>query len=178
MSFPSPGDPPNPGIKPMSPASASRLFTTAPPGKPMQPQAEGLIRAKDTAGSGWDEKSRGRSGQYSVGKLFLHCGLWAYCSKADCQEHPAKLGEMPPVRGLPPPPCPRGSAASCGLCQPGSLRQLHRGHPCSPPSPGTGRAARRPPGSELTYFGDSPLPVCPQGQKPVRQLPTSVQELG
>ena len=89
MSFPSPGDPPNPGIKPMSPASASRLFTTAPPGKPMQPQAEGLIRAKDTAGSGWDERSRGRSGQYSVGKLFLHCGLWAYCSKADCQEHPA-----------------------------------------------------------------------------------------
>ncbi|XP_059745276.1 elongator complex protein 3 isoform X1 [Bos taurus] len=38
------GDPPNPGIKPMSPASASRLFTTAPPGKPLQPQAEGLIK--------------------------------------------------------------------------------------------------------------------------------------
>ena len=135
MPFPSPGDLPNPGIKPMSPASASRLFTTAPPGKPMQPQAEGLIRAKDTAGSGWDERSRGRSGQYSVGKLFLHCGLWAYCSKADCQEHPAKLGEMPPVRGLPPPPCPRGSAASCGLCQPGSLRTAAQRSPLLTPQP-------------------------------------------
>ena len=37
LPFPSPGDPPVPGIKPVSPASpalADRYFTTEPPGKP------------------------------------------------------------------------------------------------------------------------------------------------
>ena len=34
LSFPLPGYLPDPGIEPMSPASASRLFTTEPPGKP------------------------------------------------------------------------------------------------------------------------------------------------
>ena len=37
LPFPSPGDLPNPGIKPVSPASpilAGRFFTTVPPGKP------------------------------------------------------------------------------------------------------------------------------------------------
>ena len=37
LPFPSPGDLPNPGIEPTSPASlalANRFFTTAPPGKP------------------------------------------------------------------------------------------------------------------------------------------------
>ena len=33
--FPSPGDFPRSGIKPMSPAVASRFFTTEPPGKPI-----------------------------------------------------------------------------------------------------------------------------------------------
>ena len=33
--FPSPGDLPDPGIKPESPASAGRFFTTEPPGKPI-----------------------------------------------------------------------------------------------------------------------------------------------
>ena len=32
--FPSPGDLPNPGIKPTSPALAGEFFTTEPPGKP------------------------------------------------------------------------------------------------------------------------------------------------
>ena len=32
--FSTPGDLPNPGIKPTSPALASRFFTTVPPGKP------------------------------------------------------------------------------------------------------------------------------------------------
>ena len=32
--FPSPGDLPLPGIKPMSPALTGRFFTTEPPGKP------------------------------------------------------------------------------------------------------------------------------------------------
>ena len=34
LPFPSPGDLPNPGIKPTSPASAGGFFTTEPPGKP------------------------------------------------------------------------------------------------------------------------------------------------
>ena len=32
--FPTPGHLPNPGIEPVSPALAGRLFTTEPPGKP------------------------------------------------------------------------------------------------------------------------------------------------
>ena len=35
LPFPSPGDLPNPGIKPACPALASGLFTTEPPGKPV-----------------------------------------------------------------------------------------------------------------------------------------------
>ena len=34
LSFPSPGNLPDPRIKPMSPALADRVFTTEPPGKP------------------------------------------------------------------------------------------------------------------------------------------------
>ena len=36
LPFPSPGDLPDPGIEPTSPALAGRFFTTAPPGKPME----------------------------------------------------------------------------------------------------------------------------------------------
>ena len=36
LSFPSPGDLPDPGIKPLSPALARRVFTSEPPGKPKQ----------------------------------------------------------------------------------------------------------------------------------------------
>ena len=34
LPFPSPGDLPSPGVEPMSPALAGRVFTTEPPGKP------------------------------------------------------------------------------------------------------------------------------------------------
>jgi len=34
LPFPPPGDLPDPGIKPLSPASAGRFFTTEPPGTP------------------------------------------------------------------------------------------------------------------------------------------------
>ena len=34
LPFLAPGDPPDPGIEPMSPALAGGFFTTAPPGKP------------------------------------------------------------------------------------------------------------------------------------------------
>ena len=36
LPFPSPGDLPDPGIKPMSPALAGGVFTTEPPGKPTE----------------------------------------------------------------------------------------------------------------------------------------------
>ena len=36
LSFPSPGDVPDPGIEPISSLSAGRFFTTEPPGKPNQ----------------------------------------------------------------------------------------------------------------------------------------------
>ena len=35
LPFPTPGDLPNPRIKPMSPALAGKFFTTEPPGKPL-----------------------------------------------------------------------------------------------------------------------------------------------
>ena len=35
LPFPHPGDLPDPGIKPRTPALAARFFTTAPPGKPL-----------------------------------------------------------------------------------------------------------------------------------------------
>ena len=35
LPFPSPGDLPDPGIEPVSPALAGRFFTTKPPGKPL-----------------------------------------------------------------------------------------------------------------------------------------------
>ena len=34
LAFPPPGDLPDPGVKPVSPALAGRFFTTEPPGKP------------------------------------------------------------------------------------------------------------------------------------------------
>ena len=37
LPFPSPGDLPDPGIKPMFPTLASRFFITEPPGKPRGP---------------------------------------------------------------------------------------------------------------------------------------------
>ena len=40
LPFPSPGDLPNPGIKPASPALTGRFFTTEPPGSPSE---EGLL---------------------------------------------------------------------------------------------------------------------------------------
>ena len=36
LPFPSPGDPPIPGVKPTSPALAGGFFSTEPPGKPHQ----------------------------------------------------------------------------------------------------------------------------------------------
>ena len=46
LPFPSPGDLPNPGIEPMSPAVADRFFTTEPPGKPSVLQFMGSQRVR------------------------------------------------------------------------------------------------------------------------------------
>ena len=44
LPFPSPGDLPNPGIKPMSPALAGGFFTIEPPGKPSGHNSVDLLR--------------------------------------------------------------------------------------------------------------------------------------
>ena len=61
MSFPPPGDLPNPGIEPRSlssPALAGRFFTTKPPGKPQRNRTnhQRKVREKETRKAG--EKSR------------------------------------------------------------------------------------------------------------------------
>ena len=38
LPFPTPGDLPDPGVKPRSPSLAGTFFTTEPPGKPQGPQ--------------------------------------------------------------------------------------------------------------------------------------------
>ena len=44
MPFPSPGDIPNPGIKPASPALADIVFTAEPPGKPLISGRAGILK--------------------------------------------------------------------------------------------------------------------------------------
>ena len=58
LPFPSPGDLPNPGIEPASPALAGRFFTTEPPGKPYHLHFTGeKVRHSKAA-----EPERGRAG--------------------------------------------------------------------------------------------------------------------
>ena len=53
LPFPSPGDLPDPGIEPSSPALAGRFFTSGPPGKPMGKIASWWEVAVSTGGSAW-----------------------------------------------------------------------------------------------------------------------------
>ena len=46
LPFPSPGDLPELGIEPVSPALASGFFTTEPPGKPLAREAQGSSRVQ------------------------------------------------------------------------------------------------------------------------------------
>ena len=46
LPFPSPGDLPDPGIKPASPVLSSRFFTTEPPGKPTRKHDIGISMGK------------------------------------------------------------------------------------------------------------------------------------
>ena len=48
LPFPPPGDIPNPGIEPLSPALAGRFFTTEPPGKPQNINTQNL-KLKDAS---------------------------------------------------------------------------------------------------------------------------------
>ena len=43
LTFPPPGDLPDPGIEPASPVLTGRFFTTVPPGKPLMTRALPLI---------------------------------------------------------------------------------------------------------------------------------------
>ena len=52
LPFPSPGDLPNPGIEPMSPAMAGRFFTAEPVGKPTMEYYSALKRSEAHA-IGW-----------------------------------------------------------------------------------------------------------------------------
>ena len=63
LSFPSPGDLPNPGIKPMSPASAGGFFTAKPPAKPKAP-AKGKERTKE---------SKRKEFKYTGRKTYINC---------------------------------------------------------------------------------------------------------
>ena len=65
--FPSPGDLPDPGIKPMSPALGGGFFITEPPGKPSieasifwPPKVKSRLIGKDPdAGKDWRQKEKG-----------------------------------------------------------------------------------------------------------------------
>ena len=51
LSFPSPGDLPDPRIQPRSPALAGRFFTTEPPGKPLHQVVETISPLLELGGS-------------------------------------------------------------------------------------------------------------------------------
>ena len=63
LPFPSPGDLPDPGIKPASPALAGRFFTTEPPGKPTRISYVGL---KPFERSGTEDKFQRNWGETSL----------------------------------------------------------------------------------------------------------------
>ena len=68
LPFPSPGDLPNPGIEPLSPALAGRFFTTEPPGKPINRRGNGnrrkgkLREGRASQVPGRDTKGQGNEG--------------------------------------------------------------------------------------------------------------------
>ena len=58
LPFAPPGDLPDPGIKPRSPALAGRFFTTAPPGKPQElcQGSKGVIQPKSAGAFRWSRE--------------------------------------------------------------------------------------------------------------------------
>ena len=93
LPFPSPGDLPNPGIEPMSPALAGGFFTSEPPGKPRQ------------CPSGWSPEKKTCFQELEKDKLFwrervlfvtshLHLSSWQFSGGGFLilTFHPKKLG--------------------------------------------------------------------------------------
>ena len=69
LSFPSPGDLPNPGTEPTSPALAGRFFTTEPPGKPWKAVCTVVKRVHCEVGlTGFKSPS-------TTGKFHLHTSI-------------------------------------------------------------------------------------------------------
>ena len=62
--FPSPGDLPDPGTEPTSPALAGEFFTTEPPGSPLSHLYNRLTRVPDFPGG-----SDGKGSVYNAGDL-------------------------------------------------------------------------------------------------------------
>ena len=58
LPFPSPGDPPDPKIEPVSPALAGRLLTTEPPGKPFKHVRVSISKKSKNNNVGEDNKKR------------------------------------------------------------------------------------------------------------------------
>ena len=81
LPFPSPGDLPDPGIKPMSPALAGALFTTEPPGKPTIASIHCSMTQGAQPGALWPPRGMGwghgreahEGGNIHVVMADLHC---------------------------------------------------------------------------------------------------------
>ena len=54
--FSTPGDLPNPGIEPTSPALTGRFFTTEPPSKPLGDITQPQIKGERSSMQSWSEK--------------------------------------------------------------------------------------------------------------------------
>ena len=86
LSFPSPGDLPNPGIEPMSPALAGGFFTTELPGKPMTwagHKSPFPITAVSAYSVPWTSSTMWDVLPYLWLSLLFH--LWWCVKKAECQ---------------------------------------------------------------------------------------------
>ena len=80
LPFPSPGDLPNPWIKPMSPALAGRFFTTEPPGKLKYNKVRQEIGKRNVL---YLEKNTPGVGDEQGG--LACCGSWG-CKESDMTE--------------------------------------------------------------------------------------------
>ena len=72
LPFPSPGDLPDPGMQPASPALAGRFFTTEPPGKPVKIGA----KEKDPSAFIYSSSKKQMSHNGIVHDVFLT--FWVY----------------------------------------------------------------------------------------------------
>ena len=79
LPFPSPGDLPNPGIEPASPALAGGFFTTEPPGKPRLKSLLWVFFTDDKTQERKlqkDSQTREVAAGYQFFCVFLFCGVF------------------------------------------------------------------------------------------------------